>query len=262
MVHYLIHEIAVVAHHDDTSLEVLQILFQHLQRHDIQVVRRLVEYQEVRIPHQYRTQVQPSPFSSAQLIYVAVLGFRSKQKMLQELRSRQALAIAKFDNLRNVRNHVDDLHLLVKLQSLLRIISEPDRLTDIQGTLIRFLQSHQNLDERRFTRSVVSHDTHLFVAREDVREILQNLQVAKTLVQMVRFENLGTDICRLHVQLHLMVVHPLLRHLLQVVKRLFPVARLMPSGLRHPPHPFQFRTIQVVGTRNLRIRRRSCRFSR
>ena len=85
MVYHFVHEVAVVAHHDDTSLEVLQVFFQHLQSHDVQVVGRLVQHQEVWVSHQYRTEVQPAAFSPAQLVHIAVLRFGRKEEMLQEL---------------------------------------------------------------------------------------------------------------------------------------------------------------------------------
>ena len=40
----------------------------------------------------------------------------------------------------------------------------------------------------------------------------------------------------------------LLGHALQFVEGLFTIAGLMTSGLWHPSHPFQFRTIEVIGT--------------
>lgn len=61
MIHDFVHKIAVVRDDDQAAAESLQVFFEHLQRHDIQIVRRLVQHQEVRIAHQYRAQVEPAP---------------------------------------------------------------------------------------------------------------------------------------------------------------------------------------------------------
>lgn len=57
MIDHLIHKIAVVRHDDRTSFEVPQIFLQHIQRDDIQVVRRFVEHKKVRATHQDRAEI-------------------------------------------------------------------------------------------------------------------------------------------------------------------------------------------------------------
>ena len=64
---------------------------------------------------------------------------------------------------------------------------------------------------------------------------------------MVCFKYLATDVRRLYIQLYIIIVETLLGHFLQLIKSIFPIARLMTSGLRHTAHPFELRTIQVVG---------------
>ena len=53
----LVHEITVVRHHDHAASERLQVLFQDAQRYDVQVVRRLVQHQEIGALHQHRAEV-------------------------------------------------------------------------------------------------------------------------------------------------------------------------------------------------------------
>ena len=83
MVNHLVHEIPVVAHHNHASGEVGQIFLQYLQSHDVKVVSRLVEHEEVWILHKHRTQIQLAPFPPAQLIYIIILLFGSKEEILQ-----------------------------------------------------------------------------------------------------------------------------------------------------------------------------------
>ena len=137
VVHNLVHEITVVADDDDAPREVLQVFFQYLQRHNVQVVRRLVQHQEVRVPHEHRTQIQLAPFSARQLVHVVVLLLRRKQEVLQKLRGAQVLAAAHVDILGNVAHHINHFLLLVKLQSLLREIAKSDGFSDDNPSLVR-----------------------------------------------------------------------------------------------------------------------------
>ena len=137
----------------------------------------------------------------------------------------------------------------------MRVVAETHCLTYVQRTAVGFFQSHQNLDEGGFTRTVVAHDTHLLVAGKDVGEIIQNLQVAEAFAQVVGLENLGADVRSLDIQFHIRVVRALLGHLLQFIEGFFAVTGFVAACLRHTAHPFQLCAIQVVGTGNLRIGR-------
>ena len=83
MVHNLVHEVTVVADYDDASGEVLQILFEHFKRLYVKVVGRLVEYEEVRIAHQYGAQIELAFLSSAQLVHIVMLLFGWEEEVLQ-----------------------------------------------------------------------------------------------------------------------------------------------------------------------------------
>ena len=82
VVYYLVHKVAVVAHHDDASLEVLEVFFEHLKGNDVQVVGRFVEHQEVRVTHEHGTEVQTAFLTTAELVHIVVLLLRCEQEML------------------------------------------------------------------------------------------------------------------------------------------------------------------------------------
>ena len=86
MINHLVHEISVVAHYNNTSGEVGKIFLQYLKCHDVKVVGRFVEHEEVGILHEHCTQIQFAPFTTAQLIYIIMLLFGGKEEILQELR--------------------------------------------------------------------------------------------------------------------------------------------------------------------------------
>ncbi len=66
-----------------------------------------------------------------------MLRFGSKQEMLKELGYRQFLAVAQFYDLGNILYHINHRHLFVKLETVLRIITETNRFADIHRTAIR-----------------------------------------------------------------------------------------------------------------------------
>ena len=94
MIDNLIHKVAVVRNNDHTTFKVTQIFFQHIQRYDIEVVGRLIQYKEVRITHQDCTQIKTALLSPTQFINIAMLFFGSKQEIIQELRNTQFLSVA------------------------------------------------------------------------------------------------------------------------------------------------------------------------
>ena len=132
VVHHLVHEVAVVADHDDAAREVLQVFFQNLQRHNVKVIGGLVEHQEVGVLHQYRTQVQFSALTTAEFIYIIILLLGSKQEILQQLRGRHLTSTAQVHIVGDGSYHIDDLILLIKLQALLREVAELHRLEAVE----------------------------------------------------------------------------------------------------------------------------------
>ena len=147
MIHYLVHEIAVVTYYDNATGEILQVFLQYLECLDIKVVGRLIENQKVRIPHQHRTEIELALLASTQLIYVVVLFLWSKEEELQELRSRHVLAITQVDIIGNLCNDINHLLVFLELQSLLREITEANRLTDVKLTAVRLNFTQEHLDE-------------------------------------------------------------------------------------------------------------------
>ena len=51
--------------------------------------------------------------------------------MLEELRSRELASTTQFNHFGNVLNHINDLHLLVELQTFLGVITETDGFANV-----------------------------------------------------------------------------------------------------------------------------------
>ena len=90
-----------------TTFEAFQILFQYIQRDDIQIIGWLVQDQEIRIAHQYGKQIQSSSFPSAQLFDQGILLFVGEHEIFQELRSGHNSPVAQIDAFGNVFYDID-----------------------------------------------------------------------------------------------------------------------------------------------------------
>ena len=148
MVHNLVHKEAVVRYDDDASGEVLRVFLQHLKRLDVKVVGRLVEYEEVGIAHQHRTQIELASLAAGKLIHVVVLLFGREEEVLQELCGCDVLASTIIYIVGDVRDDVDDALLVVKLHAFLREIAEAYGVADVERTAVRRHLSEEHLDER------------------------------------------------------------------------------------------------------------------
>ena len=241
MIHYLVHEIAVVTYNDNATGKILQVFLQYLECLDIEVVGRLIKNQKVRIPHQHRTEIELAFLASTQLIYVVVLLFWSKEEELQELRSRHVLAITQVDIIGNLSNDINHLLVFLELQSLLREITEANRLTDVKLTAVRLNFSQEHLDKGRLTRTVITHDSHLLESGKIIIKIIKYhlllTTVIESLAYILTFKYLGADIYGRSLQTHLSVFDTLLSYLLQFIESIFTILSLMPTCLRLAAHP-------------------------
>ena len=244
----LVHEESVVRHYYDASREVLQIFLQHLKRLYVEVVGWLVEHEEVWIAHQYRTEVELASLASRELVHIVVLLFGGEEEMLQQLSCRDVLASAVVDVFGYVGYHVDYALLVVEFHSVLREVAEPYCVAYIKLSAVRTYFAKQHLDERGLSRAVVAYDSHFLETLEVVVEVFEYHLLVKGFRHILALEYLRTDVHVLRLESHLSFFHALLCLGFKVVERLLTVACLMSTCLWLSAHPFQFATIQIVGT--------------
>ena len=108
-----------MANHNHASGKVLQIFLQHLQRLYVEVVGRLVEYQEVGVAHQHGTEVELALLASAQLVHVVVLFLGREEEELQKLRGGHVSAAAQVDVVGYLCDDVYHLLVFPELQTFL-----------------------------------------------------------------------------------------------------------------------------------------------
>ena len=245
MVGHLVYEIAVVRHYDHTPLECAQILLQNAERHDVQIVRRLVQNQEIGVAHQHRAEIQPPPFAAAEPRHEAVLRFGREEEVLQELRRAHAPSVAQVDLFGDFGHHVDHPLPLVELQPLLAVIAEADRLADLDRPAVRAFDPRQQFEERRFPAAVVAHDPQFLVAGEVVVEFVEEHQLAEPFADLLGFEYLGPDPRRLDVEPHFAAAARRLQARFQLVKGVDARPGLRRPRLRLAAHPLQLAAVEI-----------------
>ena len=200
MVGDLIDEVAVVRNHDHTPLERLQVLFQYAERHDVQVVRRLVEDQEIGTLHQNRTKIQAFAFAAAEPCDIAVLHLGREEEILQKLRGAHPASVAQVNFVGDIGHDVDNLLSLVEVQPLLAVIAEADAFAHLDRAAVGPFDAGEQLQEGRFAAAVVPDDAQLVVPGEVVVETIEDHQIPETLAEVFGFEYLGADARGLNVE--------------------------------------------------------------
>ena len=64
MVGHLVHEVAVVADHDDAAAEILQIFFKRLERGNVEVIGGFVQHEEIGIGHQHHAELETAALAT------------------------------------------------------------------------------------------------------------------------------------------------------------------------------------------------------
>ncbi len=80
MIDYPVEKETIMADHNQATLESRQIILQHCQGQNIEIISGLVENQEIRIPHENRGKVEPTPFPTTELEDEFLLCFGGEKK--------------------------------------------------------------------------------------------------------------------------------------------------------------------------------------
>ena len=243
VVNHSVHEVAIVTDDDEASTEVLQIILEYLQRHDVEVIRRLVEDEEVGRFHQHCAEIKPASLTTTQFIDVAVLFFWRKKEMLQKLTGRQFLSVAHIHILCNVSDGINHLLVIPEGHPLLGVVAETDGLANRDTTTVMGFYAKQHLHKRRFACTVIAYDAELLVTCKIIVEILEDDVLSKGLAHVLRFKDFVADVRAIHLQPYIPFFDALLGTLLQFVEGFNPVTGFRGTGTGSAAHPFQLCSI-------------------
>ncbi len=121
-----LHQVTVVADHDERARPAVEQVFQPGERVDVQVVGRLVQQQHVGLGHQEPGELQPPPLAAGELPDRRPLPRRREPQPLQHRRRRE-LQLPQPHVLRDVLGGLQHAHLVRQVDQLLRQLRELHR---------------------------------------------------------------------------------------------------------------------------------------
>jgi hypothetical protein len=173
----VVQELAVVAHQQQRALELEQQLLEQVERLDVEIVRRLVEHQQVERAREQPRQQQPVALPAAQRAHRRARPLGREEEVLQVAEHVPLLA-ADAHPLAAVGDAVEDAAVRVELLAQLVVVRdlEPRAVTD--RARVRRQLAEQQAQERRLARAVRADEPHAVAAHDRGREVAHDRAVA------------------------------------------------------------------------------------
>ena len=166
-------ERAVVRDEQDRPGERLERGFERLARLEVEVVRRLVEHEEVRARGDDVREREPAPLAAGEngdrLLVLVPAGEEEAAEQRLRLRPRKVCRA-----LRRLEHGVP----LVELDLLLREVADGDAVAEPHAPAVRLALVEQRLDQRRLPRAVRPDERDVLAALERERRLAQQLALA------------------------------------------------------------------------------------
>ena len=220
----------------------IQIVLQDLQRLNIEIIRRLIQYKNVRRTHKHTKQVQPTLLSSGQLCHLRILFALHEQESLTHGRCCDQ-PVTRADILPHAPDNINHCVRARQVLIFLAEISCHDRLSPLHGPFIRLEHPRQYFDQRRLSASVRSDDPDPVILQKIIGKIVEQALPAIAFAQHPRFDRLIAHSRRNRLDDHI----PFLDDLLPVPQRFEPLnMRLLLSRPRPcaPHHPRQILLVE------------------
>ena len=169
---------SVVRYHEQRTIAPLQVALQPFYHLQVQMVRRLVEYQQVRFRQQHIGQSHAFLLSSAQfphtLLEVSYLQLRQYLLGLQHLFFFTLMVKASIE------------HRLIGVEHW-RLFQESHFQVTPEHNVARVvaLLARQNAEQRRLTRTILGNQSHPLAFTNGETDVLKQLQGTKRLAKML-----------------------------------------------------------------------------
>ena len=239
MVYQTVQEMTVMRHYYQRAFVLLQILFQYFQGHDVKVVGRLVQDEEVGLLHQDGKQVQAPAFTTGKAFHRIVEHVVGKQESAQKM---------------SVVHCLEHSLARLELHSGLMIIADSQRLSKIYHSFhcaahFRLPATGNQVQECGLSGSIPPHYSHTFIALEVVGEVFQ---IALAIPPETYIPAVNDFIAKIGVfylsirQINLFGYIAALSPILNIPEGLFTVFCLAGAGAWTCVHPFQFSPEEVA----------------
>ena len=231
-----------MGNYQERALESCQILLENIERHQIQIIGRLIKYQKVGTSHQHGQQIQPAPLASAQTSHPVAVHRRRKHKIIQEGHRRYGLPFTDRHHIRYLGDSVDHCLLTVELDSFLPVISDAQGLSSVNGPGRRLYPTGQQIKEGALAHPVRTDDSYFLPGGEIICKIIYYRQVRPRIAQVRAVDGLTAEPGHPGLNLYLTVLPSLTGPVLEIIKCINTVFGLCSACAGHPSHPVKLGT--------------------
>ena len=175
-----------------------QEFFEDVHREDVEIVRRLVKNQEIRVGNQKADEKNALSLPAAQCRKHRMLDFSLKAEFVQEKRRAQNFSVIHFDYVCTFLNVFKNGEVQVFENRILLVVAE-ERIFALHNLArIRLQIPRDDVEQCRFSRAVSAEDSDFLALAERVREIFQNRRIR---FRLRSFRKSFLEIFRYSVQL-------------------------------------------------------------
>ena len=167
----------VVADDDGAAGEVEDRLFERPQRIDVEIVRRLVEQQDVAAALEHPRHVHAVALASGEVAHQLLL-IGPLEVEPRHVRAAGNLAFPERDDVLSFRDRLPDVVVAVENVAALIDVGQDNRLADAQGSAVGLLLTDDHAEERRLPRAVGPDHADDAARRQAEREVLHQQVVA------------------------------------------------------------------------------------
>ena len=160
-----IHKIAVVRDGNHRAGEAVKIILENCKRFHVEVVRRLVEEEDIRRLHQDVEQLQAAALSAGETGDFRVLQGGGEQEALEHLRGRNR-AFRRFDAFGGVADEVNDALRRIELLALLTEEADFHCLPERDFSFVRGEAARKHAQQCALAAAVRPDDAETVAARQ------------------------------------------------------------------------------------------------
>src|SRR6185503_4866925 len=245
-----VEEPAVVRDHDGAARELEQRLLERAQRVDVEVVRRLVEEEDVAARAQELREMDAVPLAARE-IRDALLLVGALEVEPRDVLARIDLALAELDRVVAARDLLPDVVRRVEVGPRLVDVGELDGLADAEGPVVGLRLAGDHPKQRRLAGAVRADDADDAGGGQREGEVVDEEPVAEALAHAVGVDHdvaeprAGRDVDLDAVELDVLLLGE--EALVRAEARL----RLRVTGARARPHPLELARERAAARRLL-----------
>src|SRR4051794_39606305 len=187
-----VEEPPIVRDHHRAAGELEQRVLEAAERLHVEVVRRLVEEQQVAALLQRQRQVQPVPLAAREHARRLLL-VRSLEAERRDVGARRDLRVADLDVVQPVGDDLPERLLRVDARTGLVDVRDLHGLADLQVAAVERLEADDGLEQRGLADAVRPDDADDAIARQGEGEPLDQRAAVEALLQALRLDHLAAE---------------------------------------------------------------------